>query len=516
MPTRFSGLLEALPEGMLLSVDGDAELTSPPVERADQVVAGSVFVARRGKVVDGVTLAPDAVARGAVAIVGDALRIDAGVPYARVTDAQQALGYLAASWWGLPTKKIEITGVTGTNGKTTTVMLLRGIIDVATGGPVGLISTVGVEYGTGFIPVGEHITTPGAPQVQEMLGRMVEAGFPETVVEMSSQGLEQGRLNGIGIDVGVFTNLTHEHLDYHGTIEAYRDAKGILFERVGAMGGIAVINADDPYGAWFADAARGATVVTYGIREGDVRPEGLEIDASGIRMTVDGFRYRTVLTGDFNVYNTLAAIATARARGWSPETIQAGLDRTEAVDGRMQVVDEGQPFRAFVDFAHTPDAYQQLFPSLRRMLPEGGRLIAVFGCAGERDTEKRDTMPAIASTYADLVIMTASDPRRENVDDILDRMQRSAESAGGRLGENLLRILDRGTAILTAVQAARPGDIVVACGKGHKQSMSIGGTEYPWDDRIALRYALHGVAMGGLPTSPAGAPTVADARRANA
>lgn len=516
MSTPLSGLLGALPEGMLIGVDGDVQVTAAPVERSDEVLPGSVFIARRGKVVDGRELAADAVRRGAVAVVGDAEHLDVGVPYARVGDAQQALGYLAASWWGLPTKRIEITGVTGTNGKTTTTMLLRGIIDAATGGPVGLISTIGVEYGTGFIPVGEHITTPGAPQVQEMLGRMVEAGFPETVVEMSSQGLEQGRLNGIGIDVGVFTNLTHEHLDYHGTIEAYRDAKGILFERVGAMGGIAVINADDPYGAWFRDASRGAQVVEYGIRGGELRPEGLVIDASGIRMTVDGAPYRTVLTGDFNVYNTLAAIATARARGWSPEVIQAGLDRTEAVDGRMQTVDEGQPFRALVDFAHTPDAYQQLFPSLRRLLPEGGRLIAVFGCAGERDTEKRDTMPAIAVQHADLVVMTASDPRRESVDDILDRMQVSAERAGGRLGENLLRIPDRGTAILTAVQAARPGDIVVACGKGHKQSMSVGGVEYPWDDRIALRYALHGVAMGGLPSSPAGAPTVADARRTNA
>ena len=233
-------------------------------------------------------------------------------------------------------------------------------------------------------------------------------------------------------------------------------------------------------------------------------------------MTVDGDEYRTVLTGDFNVYNTLAAIAYARARGWAPEDIQRGLNATTGVDGRMQTIDEGQPFRALVDFAHTPDAYQKLFPSLRRLLPEGGRLIVVFGCAGERDAEKRDTMPAIGAEYADLLVMTASDPRRENVDEILDRMQVSAERAGARLGDDLLRIPDRGTAILTAVQAARPGDIVVACGKGHKQSMSIGGVEYPWDDRIALRYALHGVAMGGLPTPPEGAPTVADARRANA
>ncbi len=510
MSTSLSGLLHALPEGMLLALDGDVEVSAPPVERADQVQPGGVFIARRGKVVDGRTLAVEAVSRGAVAVVGDDDHIDVGVPYARVTDAQQAIGYLAATWWGLPTKKIEVTGVTGTNGKTTTSMLLRGIIDAATGGPVGLISTVGVEYGTGFIPVGLHITTPGAPQVQEMLGSMVQAGFPEAVVEMSSQGLEQGRLNGIGIDVGVYTNLTHEHLDYHGTLEAYRDAKGILFERVGAMGGIAIINADDPYGAWFAERSRGARVVEYGIHAGDFRPEGLVVDGSGIRMTVDGADYRTVLTGDFNVYNTLAAIAYGRARGWSPEIIQRGLDATTAVDGRMQTVDEGQAFTAVVDFAHTPDAYEQLFPSLRRLVAPGGKLIAVFGCAGLRDTDKRETMPAIAAKYTDLMVMTASDPRTEPVDEILDTMQASAERAGARLGETMLRIPDRGTAILTAVQAAKPGDVVVACGKGHKQSMAIDGTEFPWDDRIAMRFAVHGVAMGGLPTSPEGAPTVAD------
>ncbi|TXK18464.1 UDP-N-acetylmuramoyl-L-alanyl-D-glutamate--2,6-diaminopimelate ligase [Homoserinibacter sp. GY 40078] len=513
MPTRFSGLLDALPEGMLLSAGGDVEVTAPPVERADEVQPGGVFIARQGKVVDGRTLAVEAVARGAVAVVGDAEHIDVGVPYARVTDAQQAIGYLAASWWGLPTKKIEITGITGTNGKTTTTMLLRGVVDAATGGPVGLISTIGVEYGTGFIPVGVHITTPGAPQVQEMLGSMVDAGFPEALVEMSSQGLEQGRLNGIGIDAGVFTNLTHEHLDHHGTFEAYRAAKGILFERVGAMGGITVINADDPSGSWFRDASRGATVIEYGVNAGDVRPEQLEVTPGGIRMTVDGDEYRTALTGTFNVSNALAAIAYGRARGWSPEVVQRGLDATTAVDGRMQTIDEGQPFTALVDFAHTPDAYEQLFPSLRRMLAPGGRLIAVFGCAGLRDRDKRETMPAIAAKYTDLMVLTASDPRTEPVDEILDTMQAAAIRSGARLGENLLRIPDRGTAILTAVQAAQPGDVVVACGKGHKQSMSIGGTEYPWDDRIALRYALHGVAMGGLPTSPAGAPTVEDARR---
>ena len=511
---RLSALLSELPEGMLLSVDADAEVLASPVERADEVQQGSVFIARRGKVFDGRELAAEAVRRGAVAIIGDADSIDVGVPYARVTSAQQAIGYLAASWAGWPTRKLEVTGVTGTNGKTTTTMLLRGVIGSATDAPVGLISTIGTEYGTGFIPVGLHITTPGAPQVQDMFQQMVSGGFPEAVVEMSSQGLEQGRLNGIGIDFAVYTNLTHEHLDYHGTIEAYRDAKAILFERVGEMGGLTVINADDPFGAWMRDASAGARVVEYGVHSGDFRPENVVIDGSGIRMDVAGEQYRTHLTGDFNVYNTLAAIAYGHGRGWSPEIIQRGLDRVEGVDGRMQLVDAGQPFTALVDFAHTPDAYEQLFPSLRRLLAPGGRLIAVFGCAGLRDTEKRLTMPAVAAKYTDLMIMTASDPRTEPVDEILDTMQGAAERAGAVMGESMLRIVDRGTALLAAAQAARPGDVLVACGKGHKQSMSIGGTELPWDDRIALRLALEGVAMGGLPTSQPGAPTVAEARAA--
>lgn len=510
----LSGLLRDLPEGMLLHLSGDAEVLASPVERADEVQPGSVFIARRGKVVDGRELAAEAVRRGAVAIVSDVESIDLGVPYARVSSAQQAIGYLAASWAGWPTKKLEVTGVTGTNGKTTTTMLLRGVIGAAVEAPVGLISTIGTEYGRGFIPVGLHVTTPGAPQVQDMFHQMVSNGFPEALVEMSSQGLEQGRLNGIGIDFAVYTNLTHEHLDYHGTIEAYRDAKAILFERVGQMGGLTVINADDAYGAWMRDASRGARVVEYGVERGDYRPENLQIDGSGIRMTVAGDEYRTRLTGDFNVYNTLAAIAYGLGRGWSPEVIQRGLDRVEGVDGRMQLVDEGQPFTALVDFAHTPDAYEKLFPSLRRLVKPGGRLIAVFGCAGLRDTEKRDTMPAIAAKQTDLMIMTASDPRTEPVDEILDRMQVAAEGAGAVPGESMLRIVDRGTAILTAVQAAQPGDVVVACGKGHKQSMAIAGRELPWDDRVALRLALrHGVAMGGLPTSPEGAPDVAEARR---
>ncbi len=280
------------------------------------------------------------------------------------------------------------------------------------------------------------------------------------------------------------------------------------------MGGIAVINADDPYGAWFAERSRGARVVEYGIRSGDFRPEGLVVDGSGIRMTVDGDEYHTVLTGDFNVYNTLAAIAYSRARGWAPDGDPARTRRHHPIDGPHAERRRGQPFTAVVDFAHTPDAYEQLFPSLRRLVAPAAKLIAVFGCAGLRDTEKRETMPAIAAEVHRPHGYDGERPAHRS------RSTRSStpcrhppDAQAHALGETMLRIPDRGTAILTAVQAAPSrATSVVACGKGHKQSMSIGGTEFPWDDRSRCASPSTAWRWAGSPPRRPARLTVADWR----
>ncbi|RMG88173.1 MAG: UDP-N-acetylmuramoyl-L-alanyl-D-glutamate--2,6-diaminopimelate ligase, partial [Chloroflexi bacterium] len=498
MEKRLSELLSYLPNDAILAVHGDAVITAPVVETDADVLAGGVFVARRGASVDGHTFIPKAIERGAAAIVGELDMQDLPVPYVQVRDARAILGLLAAAFFDFPSRKLVVIGVTGTDGKTTTSHLLHSILKQAAGIHPGLISTIEADLGGATVPTGLHVTTPGAPQVQSLLAQMVANGVTHCVLEMTSHGLAQGRLTGVDIDVAVMTNVTHEHLDFHGSWEAYRDAKAIMFHMLKAsqykpdQPKVAVVNADDRSSAHFAAIPADKTLL-YGIEsEAEFRPEAIEYAPDATRFTVNGHQFAMHLVGEFNIYNALAAIAAARGLGIDWQAIIAGVEAVRGVSGRMERIDEGQDFTAIVDFAHTPNALRRALEAGRTMLPEGGRLIAVFGSAGLRDVEKRRLMAETSAQLADITVLTAEDPRTESLDDILQMMADGCLAHNGVEGETFFRIPDRGEAIYRACQMAKAGDIVMVCGKGHEQSMCFGTTEYPWDDRNALRAALRG------------------------
>lgn len=508
MPQSLKYHLQALLPAQVLTIFGDADVlvTAPFEEDNRQVVAGGVFVARLGRDSDGHLYIANAIARGAVAIVGEQPLTDCSVPYVQMQNAQAAIGLLAASYHNFPSRDLIVVGVTGTDGKTTTSTLIHALLKHALGDKVGLISTISADFGGKSMETGLHVTTPSAPAVQAFLAMMRAAGLTHVVLEMTSHGLAQQRLNGIEIDVAVLTNITHEHLDYHGTWENYRHAKSLLFRqlsssrRKGSQRKVSILNADDPSVGYFSAIPTDETI-TYAIETGAaLRATNIRYQATGTTFTLnDEQTVQTCLFGRFNVSNTLAAIATARALGIEAST--EALSQVSGVSGRMQALHEGQAFIAMVDFAHTPNALRNVLETARQLIAEGGQLIVVFGSAGLRDVEKRRLMAETAAHLADFAIITAEDPRTESLDSILETMALAAMRAGGVEGVSFTRVRDRGDAIDVAVRRAQPGDIVLVCGKGHEQSMCFGTTEYPWDDREALRSALRGFPLHTLPTS---------------
>jgi UDP-N-acetylmuramoyl-L-alanyl-D-glutamate--2,6-diaminopimelate ligase len=541
MPKTLSELIATLPD--VVRVTGDTTISAPVVESDADVQPGGVFVARRGLSVDGHDFIPKAIERGAVTIVGEHEMTDLPVPYVQVKNAQESVGYLAAAYHDFPSRKLVVIGVTGTDGKTTTSTLIHSILQVATGGKAGLISTVSAVIGDKTLDTGLHVTTPSAPQIQSLLAHMVANGLTHTVLEMTSHGLAQGRLNGVDIDVAVLTNITHEHLDYHGTFENYRAAKSRMFEMLGNsyrkqnQPKVSVINADDTNAEFFASFPADE-VIRYGksdqadwrITDIDFRPDETDFilvcewaenqqwlkEHNGTIQPV-AFKVHTRLLGEFNVINVTAAIAATGLNGAAQEAatnvysgrvpgvwiipMKEGIEDVTTIPGRLERIDEGQSFNAIVDFAHTPNALEKALTACRTMLKEGSRLIAVFGSAGLRDKEKRRLMAEVSIRHADFTILTAEDPRTESLDDILQTMADAATAVGGVEGETFIRIPDRGEAIYRACQMAQPGDIVIACGKGHEQSMAFGTTEYSWDDRDAMRSALRGAPLRTLPTA---------------
>jgi UDP-N-acetylmuramoyl-L-alanyl-D-glutamate--2,6-diaminopimelate ligase len=510
MTQHFSELLNALPPGELLAASGDAAISGPVVEADTDVVPGAVFVARRGLSADGHDFIPRALAQGAAAVVGERDLSGLPVPYARVRSAQEATGWLAAAYHGFPARRLVIIGVTGTDGKTTTSHMIHSVLQAA-GLRAGFISTVAADLGGQLADTGLHVTTPGAPQTQGYLAQMAAAGLTHCVLEMTSHGLAQGRLNGVDVDAAVLTNVTHEHLDYHGTFENYRAAKGRLFAMLGraqrkpGQPKVSVVNGDDPSADFFA-AFPADRVLRYGLGAGaDFRAADIVYAPDGTQFTLHhagrADTLRVPLAGAFNVYNALAAAAVGRAQGVPLDVIQRGLLAVQPVPGRMERLDEGQPFTAIVDFAHTPNALKNALEAARAMLPPGGRVIAVFGSAGLRDREKRRLMAETSARLADVTVLTAEDPRTEPLAAILQAMADGCLGQGGVEGQTFIREPDRGAALYRACQMAQPGDIVIACGKGHEQSMCFGTVEYPWDDREALRAALRGAPLRTLPTA---------------
>lgn len=513
MPKTLADLLAALPQTAHITGDAAAAITAPIVESDADLKPGGVFVARKGLSVDGHQFIPRAVERGAAAIVGEQPPPNLPVPYVQVENAQEAVGYLAAAWHDFPSRSLTVIGVTGTDGKTTTSTLIRSILQAATGGKAGMISTIAALVGDTALETGLHVTTPSAPQIQALLARMVANGLTHVVLEMTSHGLAQGRLNGVDIDAAVLTNVTHEHLDYHGSFEAYRAAKGRMFEMLSAsyrkprQPKISIINADDANAEYFAAfpadrTIRYATRAKADYRATDIiyRP-GYTQFVLHVNGKPAGDPVYLPLVGEFNVKNALAAAACAREQGILLETIRKGLLDVTGISGRLERIDEGQDFLALVDFAHTPNALKNVLQACRPMVGDGGRLIVVFGSAGLRDREKRRFMAETSVQLADFTILTAEDPRTESLDDILQTMADAAAAVGGIEGQNFIRVPDRGAALYRACQMAKQGDVVIACGKGHEQSMAFGTVEYPWDDREALRAALRGEPLRTLPTA---------------
>ena len=467
-----------------------------------QVQPGFLFVAIQGGSTDGHSYIPSALERGAVAVIGsrDLDQIQTAQSYLQVENPRLALAYLAAAFYGFPARNMTIIGVTGTDGKTTTCNLIYQILRAA-GLRSGIISSVNAVIGDEVLDTGFHVTTPEAPEVQRYLGMMRDAGITHVVLEATSHGLAQHRVTACEFDIGVVTNITHEHLDFHGTYERYRDAKANLFRHLATTVGkpqgnprLAVLNRDDRSYDYLA-AVAGDPKVSYGLQPGaDIQAEEVSYSPQGLSFKAvlpQGRRLRleSSLTGSYNVSNIMAALgATVVGLGIDPNVAGAGIRGLEIIPGRMEKINLGQDFGAIVDFAHTPNAILCTLQAARQMT--SGRVIAVFGSAGLRDREKRRMMSEVSAKFADVTILTAEDPRTESLDYILQEMATAAESTGAVDGQTYFKIPDRGKAISTGVAMANPGDLVIALGKGHEQSMCFGEIEYPWDDRTAMRAAI--------------------------
>jgi UDP-N-acetylmuramoyl-L-alanyl-D-glutamate--2,6-diaminopimelate ligase len=501
-PVMLAELLRLLDERVSLP-DQDVAVTGVELD-SRRVQPGNLFVAVSGGTTDGHRYIPAALQAGACAVVGTQPLTGLEVPYIQVSDSREALAKLAAALYGHPARQLVMIGVTGTDGKTTTSNLLFHVLQAA-GLRVGMISTVNAVIGNQVLDTGFHVTTPEASSVQAYLAQMVQAGLTHVVLETTSHGLAQRRVAACEFDMAVVTNITHEHLDYHGSYEAYRAAKGLLFEGLASTKPKpsspprgAVLNRDDQSFEYLS----GITSVpwlSYGLSESAaVWAQDIEIAFSGLSFTAVGrdlagqpFRLplRSSLVGEYNVYNCLAALTlTLGVMHLSPEAVSAGLAAMRSVPGRMEQIQMGQAFTAIVDFAHTPNALIKTLEAARQLT--SGRVIAVFGSAGLRDREKRRMMAEASAELADLSILTAEDPRTESLNAILAEMASGASARGAVEGQTFWRIPDRREALRLAVRLAKPGDLVIACGKGHEQSMCFGETEYAWDDRVGLRAAL--------------------------
>lgn len=478
-----------------------------------QVVRGDLFFALTGGEKDGHSYIHEAIDKGAAAVVGEQVLEHLPVPYVRVANSRLAMAYMAAAYYGYPARKLTVIGVTGTDGKTTTANLIYQILRAA-GLRAGLISTVHAVIGEQVIDTGFHVTTPEATDIQSYLSMMVDKSLTHVVLEATSHGLAQHRVAACDFDVVVVTNITHEHLDYHKSYTAYRSAKASIFEIMASkaakpFGNVrsAVLNRDDESYRYLEEYVLQPRLQEPGeialIRYGrdipaDVCAKHVVVNHEGIGFSAVGADFhipvRSSLRGGYNVSNCLAAIAcTVIALGIRPDFAAQGIKNLRSIPGRMEKIDMGADFLTLVDFAHTPNALLKALLSLRQMLngeKKPGRLIAVFGSAGLRDRAKRRMMAEISAELADVTVLTAEDPRTESLDEILAEMSVGCRSKGAVEGLTYWRVRDRGEAIRLAVDMARKGDIVAVLGKGHEQSMCFGETEYPWDDRVALRAAL--------------------------
>jgi len=502
-----------------------------------QAAPGTLFVAISGLRVDGHRFIPNAIAAGVTAVAGTlspeqlrAQNIDLppGMPYLQFPDGRLALAQLSAALHNFPSRAMTVLGVTGTDGKTTTCTLLESILASRTVSPtgntsrtnsptygVGVITTIGARIAGQELDTGFHVTTPEAPDVQRYLAQMRDGGCRFAVVESTSHGLDQKRVAAVDYDIAGVTNITHEHLDYHGSFAAYREAKALLFRALfrsqpkAETPRLAVLNRDDPGSYDYLasvlveeSAAEGAPPVVvrcYSLDNPSADPSA-DVRADRIVYRPDAttfdihwwggpaFSVETRLIGDFNVSNILCAATAALGLGIDPSAVAAGVASLPGVLGRMQRMDAGQDFLALVDFAHSPGSLERALNTLRPLVGQGGRLIAIFGSAGLRDKAKRRLMGQVSGRLADFTVITAEDPRTEDLAEINREIAAGVEQFAP--ADRYLVVPDRATAIRYAIGMARPGDVVASFGKGHERSICFGETETPWNEQAVMLDAL--------------------------
>ena len=452
-----------------------------------KVVPGTLFFAVPGVHVDGHDYALAAAEAGAIGLVVERELSDAGVPQLVVDRTRRALADAADAWFGRPSGKLKVIGITGTDGKSTVTALAADMLR-RIGLRPGQVGTVSIGVGDELALNEDRNTTPEALELQELLWRMVEAGNDSVVMEATSHGLALERTRNCRFDIGVVTTVTSEHLEFHGTLDAYLAAKALLVQEAP----IAILNADDASFGYFRERARDR-VITYGVdTPADLQAIDLAADANGtsFMLRAPGWsgRTRLPLAGRFNVSNALAALAVAHALDLGLDRAVEVIGQASGVPGRMEQIDAGQPFTVFVDYAHTADSLHKVLEILRPLTR--GRLIAVFGSAGERDPTKRPAMGRVSAQDADVTIVTDEDPRLEDPRLINEAIAEGARAAGARDGDTLFVIDDRREAIGRAVGLAREGDVILLAGKGHETSIFYGGDKLPWDDRAVAREAL--------------------------
>lgn len=499
---KLSALLEILPQAKLLNIDLDNEIEGLSEDSRD-IQVGYLFVAIRGQETDGHKYIKQAIKKGAVAVIGQIPNpgIPEKIPYIQIDDPRSNLALLASRFYGLPSQHLRVIGVTGTDGKTTTSILINSIL-LNHGYKVGVLTTVGALIDGQYIDTGVHVTTPGAVQVQSILAKLVSKGCDYAIIETTSHALDQERVRHCDYDVAVITNITHEHLNYHGTYEAYREAKSKLFHylysesyKKKSTPKVSVLNMDDK-AFEYLDVIPSDKHLRYSLSAKD----GAEFYAENIEhtpslstfvaVTPDGsIPVEMSLIGDHNVYNALAAIAACYSQGVSKENIIQGIKAVKNVTARMHKVDYGQKFDLYVDYAHTPNALEQILKLARQLARKG--VIIVFGLSGGlRDKSKRSKMGSIAGMLSDKIVITAVDWYKEDVNEIMHDISVGCDDVGKKQGVDYWCIPNRQDGINFAIQMAEPGDIVIVAGKGHENSISIGGIEHPWSEFEAVKSAL--------------------------
>ncbi|WP_027414490.1 UDP-N-acetylmuramoyl-L-alanyl-D-glutamate--2,6-diaminopimelate ligase [Aneurinibacillus terranovensis] len=470
--------------------NANIEITGLQID-SRKIEPGNLFICLPGFAVDGHDYAEQAVAAGASAVVAErGISVNATTVY--VPDTRRAMAILADRFYGQPTHRMKVIGVTGTNGKTTTTHLIQKVLNDA-GHPAGIIGTIEMRMGQEGKPVKN--TTPEAVDLQQAFHWMAEQGAEYAAIEVSSHALDMGRVRGVRFTTAVFTNLTQDHLDYHVTMEKYRDAKGLLFSQLGNeydkdQMKYAVLNSDDEASDTYARITS-AQVITYGISSrADVMARNISISPSGTSFTLDTFAGSVPLhlkmIGNFNVYNALAAAAACLAEGISLEQIKRSLEEMEGVRGRFERVDGGQEYTVIVDYAHTPDSLESVLQTVRDFAKRD--VYCIVGCGGDRDRTKRPIMARVAAAYADLAVLTSDNPRSEDPEAILADMMAGLADVPDR---KYVTMVDRREAIRYAIGQAKPGDVIIIAGKGHETYQIIKDRVLHFDDKEEAMLAIN-------------------------